>query len=482
MIRRLRRFLRAPLLQRRIGLLTGAAVAIAVALTGIAGYLGAQDSLYAQLDRELLQGATLTAEAIGQDTQALAGITAQDLLPSSLTLVLLRADGSLVRVPGQRTDLVLGDQELAMARLQVGSSERTGQDGAGAPYRIVAVPMPEADGRYALVLGRPLGPTLATLRDLRLVLVLGGSAGIVLGAIVGTLIARSSMRPVRDLTAAVTHVTQTDSLDPIEVEGHDELSQLTRSFNTMLATLASARVRQNRLIADASHELRTPLTSLRTNIELLVADEEAGRLPGRARREILNDIAAQLAEFSSLIGDLVQLTKDPAGTVLTPVNLGSVVEAAVDRAQRRGPGIQFDVQLSSHYLIGDPDQLQRAVTNLLDNAVKFSPPDGTIRVRLDGNRLTISDEGPGIADEDLPHVFDRFFRSEKARNTPGTGLGLSIVAQSVDRHNGWVRASRAENGGAEFTVHLPGADSLDDLLARTATAGAPDSAWSSPPP
>lgn len=473
MTQRLRRFLSLPSVQRRIGILTGIAVAVAVAVTGFAGYLTAQFSLYGQLDRELTQIATLTSDAIGTDVQALGGIDEQALRSVNLTMVLLRSDGVRANVPGQRVTLETGDQELALARLQEGASHRTVRGSDGQPYRIVAVPLPQVDGSYALVIGRPLAPTLNTLNDLRLVLLLFGSGGVGLGAIIGTLIARSSMRPIRELTRAVTRVTQTDSLDPIEVEGDDELSQLTRSFNTMLYSLASSRARQNRLIVDASHELRTPLTSLRTNIELLVADEKSGMLPEGARKEILRDIAAQLAEFTSLIGDLVQLTRAPAKTTLTPLNLREVVDSALERVRRRGPGLVFDVELNSLYLVGEEDTLERAVTNLLDNAVKFSPPGGTIRVLLEGDQLRISDQGPGIAEDDLPHIFDRFYRSDKARHTPGTGLGLSIVAQTVARHGGWVRASRSAEGGAEFTVRLPGhvtREGLDAELAERAEA------------
>ncbi|WP_432559585.1 sensor histidine kinase [Granulicoccus sp. GXG6511] len=464
----LRRFLRTSFLQRRIGFLTGVAVALAVGLTGIAGYVTAERSLFDQLDQEMVQVATLTADAIGRDVSTVGGVSDESMRQSALTLVLIRSDGYTIQPSGRRTSLVLGPDELALAKLQSGSSARNGVDDTGIPYRIVAVPMPQADVNYAVVIARPLAPTLAILRNLRWVLLLVGSSGVALGAAIGTLVARAAMRPVRDLTLAVTQVTQTDSLDPIPVEGDDELSQLTRSFNTMLYSLASSRARQNRLIADASHELRTPLTSLRTNIELLVADENAGRLPPRARQEILRDVAAQLAEFTSLIGDLVQLTRDPGKTVLRPVNLRDVVTSALERVRRRAHGIEFETDLSSHYLIGEPDQLERAVTNLLDNAVKFSPPGGTVRVAMVGEELHISDEGPGIAEEDLPHVFDRFYRSEKARHTPGTGLGLSIVAQTVERHRGWVRATHAKAGGAEFTVRLPGADSPESL---TATPG-----------
>jgi two-component system, OmpR family, sensor histidine kinase MprB len=217
------------------------------------------------------------------------------------------------------------------------------------------------------------------------------------------------------------------------------------------------------LIADASHELRTPLTSLRTNIELLVADEKIGMLPDGARSEILRDIAAQIAEFTSLIGDLVQLTRDPVRGAREPVNFQAITEAALERARRRGPGLVFDVDLNPLWLVGEADTLERAVTNLLDNAVKFSPAGGTIRVQLQGDQLRISDQGPGIADDDLPHIFDRFYRSEAARNTPGTGLGLSIVAQTVARHGGWVRASRSPEGGAEVIVRLPGHSTAEEL-------------------
>lgn len=471
MIGRLRRFLNLSSPQRRIGILTGVAVAVAVALTGCAGYLTAHLSLYHQLDGELTQIARLSAESIGTDLQTLGGIDDQVLQSANVTMVVLRSDGYQIRIPGDRFMLDIANKEVAVARLQETESHRTGQDSTGQPYRIVAVPMPQVDGRYALVVGRPLAPLLDLLGDMGVVLLLTGVGGVLLGAVTGSLIARSSMHPVRQLTRAVTRVTKTDSLDPIDVQGTDEVSQLTRSFNTMLYSLASSRTRQNRLIADAGHELRTPLTALRTNIELLVADEKSSMLPAGARADILRDIAAQLAEFTSLIGDLVQLTHDPVKATRQPLNLRDVIESALERVRRRGHGIEFDVHLNSLYLLGYPDTLERAVTNLLDNAVKFSPPGGTIRVVLEGDQLRIADQGPGIAEDDLPHIFDRFYRSEKARHTPGTGLGLSIVAQTVARHNGWVRASRAAEGGAEFIVRLPGKRTLEGLQDQLDTAG-----------
>ena len=238
---------------------------------------------------------------------------------------------------------------------------------------------------------------------------------------------------------------------------------LAESFNQMLRSLASSRERQAQLLADAGHELRTPLTSLRTNIDLLAADAATGMLKQEDRIAILGDVTAQLVEFTALIGDLVALARDETAASPEPLDFRDVVNAALDRVRRRGHGLRFDVELNPFYVVGDSDMLERAVTNLLDNAVKWSPPGGTIRVQLEGDRLRVADQGPGIAEADLPHVFDRFYRADTARNTPGTGLGLSIVAQTVTQHGGWVRAGRSAQGGAEFTIQLPGSASLDTL-------------------
>ncbi len=183
------------------------------------------------------------------------------------------------------------------------------------------------------------------------------------------------------------------------------------------------------------------------------------------RREIFGDVNAQLAEFTALIKDLVSLARDDqVAAAPEPIDLRDVITAALERARRRAPkGVEFDVELSPLYVMGESDDLERAITNLLDNAVKWSPPDGTVRIYLEGDRLRVADQGPGIADADLPHIFDRFYRADTARNTPGTGLGLSIVAQTVQRHGGWITAGRSAQGGAEFIVQLPGATTREDL-------------------
>lgn len=458
-----RRFVRSLSLRKRVAYLATVAVALAVAATGIAGYVTLRVSLYRALDSELIEVANSLAGPVEGNIVRIGGLTGTALQAGNLSLSVIRADGQVDTVPDERVHLVLGPQELAVARLQGPPSARSGVASDGSEYRMMAVPLTGL-GDYALVVGRPLQVINDTLTSLWLVLIIFGATGVVLAAIAGNAVARSSLRPVRELAAAVEHVTLTEDLDPIAVSGSDDVTRLAEAFNRMLRSLASSRERQQRLIADAGHELRTPLTSLRTNIELLAADERTRMLSSDDRAAILADVTAQLAEFTTLIGDLVHLTRDDkVAAAPEPIDLRDVVNAALERVRRRAKGLIFDVELNPLYVVGEADDLERAVTNLLDNAVKWSPVGGTVRVHLEGDRLRVADQGHGIAEADLPFVFDRFYRGEAARTTPGTGLGLSIAAQTIARHGGWIRAGRSAQGGAEFTIWLPGATTVDDL-------------------
>jgi two-component system sensor histidine kinase MprB len=474
MVRRLRAWLRAWPLQRRVAYLTTIAVALAVAVTSVAGYVTLRISLYRALDAEMVQTATsLAVVPVAQDIRTLGGLTERALRAGNVSVAAIRTDGETFYVPDERDHLVLGAKELAVARLQSGYSARNGVTTGGDAYRIVAVPITDL-GNYALVLGRPLQPTNDILSSLWLVLIIFGVAGVIIAAVVGAYVARSSLRPVRELSAAVEHVSVTKELTPITINAPaGDIAVLAESFNQMLQSLASSRERQARLIADAGHELRTPLTSLRTNIELLAADAESGMLKQKDRIAILADVKAQLVEFTALIGDLVQLARDETASTPEALDFRNVVNAALDRVRRRAHGLIFDVELNPFYVVGDSDTLERAITNLLDNAVKWSPPNGTIRVQLEGDRLRVADQGPGISEADMPFIFDRFYRGDTARQTSGTGLGLSIVAQTVAQHGGWVTAGRSAQGGAEFTIQLPGAASLEALTQPTPDTGSP---------
>ncbi|WP_241656223.1 sensor histidine kinase [Propioniciclava sinopodophylli] len=455
-------------LQDRLAVLIASAVAAAVAVTGIAAYAMTLLTAYNQLDNELVDVASLTSGTVSEDLDNMGGIDTTTWRAANVIIMLIRADTHQITQPNRQVSLVLGPEELAVARTSQGYSSRTGVDSNGVPTRIVAVPLVNQDEHWALVLGRPLSSTSAMLQTTGLSLLLFGGLGAAGAAAAGYVIAKSGMAPIRHLSDAVLNITATNKLNPIDVTGDDEVADLGRSFNQMLAALGNSRERQRRLIADAGHELRTPLTSMRTNVELLVADERQHMLPEGARAEILRDVAAQLGEFTQLVGDLVQLSREETVEAAPePVDLRDIIESSLARVKRRGPGITWDVTLEPLYMMGEPDALERAFTNLLDNAVKFSPPDGTITVELVGDRFRVADQGPGIAEEDLPHVFERFYRSDHARTTPGSGLGLSIVAQTIQAHGGWVKAGRAPGGGAEFITRLPGSpvpldEELDD--------------------
>ncbi len=305
--------------------------------------------------------------------------------------------------------------------------------------------------------GVPLTDVQHSLTDLRLILWLVTIAGMAVGVGLGYVIGRDTIRPVERLTAAAEHVAATQDLDStIDEKGEDELARLARSFNSMLRALAASRQQQAQLISDAGHELRTPLTSLRTNIEVLLRVKD---LPDEDRAELLADVHAQLEEMTTLVGDVVELAReDEAQSEPIEVRFDPIVEHAVERARRRAPSVAFDVELMPGSIRAHPALLERAVLNVLDNAAKWSPPGGTIRVRLDRGEwwtLEVLDQGPGIAPADLPHVFERFYRADTARALPGSGLGLAIVQQVVTAHGGTVAAVSPPGGGTLIRIQLP---------------------------
>ena len=441
-------------LRTRVTALAAVCVGSAVALVSLAGYFTVRTSLYDQLDTTLLQRADSLRSTLANAEQ-LGGIPDSFFGAADIRVGLLDGRTGRSVVGG---DLSMGPEELAVARGQQLQSLRTDR---ARDLRVAAVP---AAPGAALVVARGLDATRTTLARLGLVFTLVGGAGVLLAAAAGTAVAQGGLRPVQRLTEAAERVARTGNLQPIAISGDDELARLTGSFNSMLSALAESQERQRRLVADAGHELRTPLTSLRTNLELLAASDrpDAPTLSEQDRKEISDDVRAQVEELSTLVGDLVELAREDAPQVVhEPVELTEVVERALARAGRRAPDVQFDVDLAPWSLLGDANALERAVLNLLDNAAKWSPAGATVDVRLVPTgrgtaAVQVADTGPGIADDDLPYIFERFYRSSDARTLPGSGLGLAIVAQVVARHGGSVRARRRSEGGTLMTLELPG--------------------------
>ena len=438
-------------LASRVILLTTMAVGVAVACVAFAAFMTARMQMQSTLDESLLVRAQKVATGITLDAR----VPSWALGAADVRILYITSDERYFSFD-RDSELSLGDPEYAVASGSSAQSVRTIVDGEGVHYRVVAVPA-QAPGQ-ALVLAQSLEPQQATLAKLGAVMLLFGAAGVVAASLAGWAVARNGLRPVRRLTDSVEEIARTEDLRPLPVEGDDEIARLATAFNHMLAAVAASRDRQRQLVADAGHELRTPLTSLRTNLDLLA---QAGTdLPEHARAELIDDVRAQIAELTTLIGDLVELARDePMPTVVEQVDLADVVDRALTRVRRRAPGVRFVVDVESWWVTGDAAALERAMTNLLDNAAKWSPQDGEVTIRLSDGVLVVDDEGPGIAADDLPHVFDRFWRSEESRAMPGSGLGLAIVAQVVERHAGTVTAGEAPTGGTRLELRLPGTES-----------------------
>ncbi|MCW2845416.1 MAG: histidine kinase [Nocardioides sp.] len=438
-------------LASRVTLLTTMAVGLAVAFVAAGAFVTVRMQLQSTLDESLLERADQAAEA-GLLADNAGKIPSGVLGAADVRIIFLSVDSRPVSADNVPA-LELGQPELSVLTGDSAHSIRT-LTADGTRWRVATVP--SGDG-HALVIAQSLEPQERVLAKLGGVMLLFGLAGVIAAAMAGWAVARNGLRPVRRLTTSVEHIARTEDLTPLEVEGDDEVARLSTAFNQMLTALAASRDRQRQLVADAGHELRTPLTSLRTNIDLLSQADVSGGLPPEARAEVLEDLRAQTEELTTLIGDLVELARDePLTHVVETVDLSEIVDRAMVRVRRRAPGITFDVGTESWWVVGEPAALERAVTNLLDNAAKWSPPGGTVTVRLADGVVTVDDQGPGIAGEDLPHVFDRFYRSQESRSMPGSGLGLSIARQVAERHAGTAEAGDSPEGGARLTLRVPG--------------------------
>ncbi|MGW0550778.1 sensor histidine kinase [Streptomyces altiplanensis] len=466
----LRRFRALPL-RSRLALLTATAVAVAVAAVAAACWFVTKAQLQEQLD-DSLRGAKFDEKATGDLLASClsGGALPAPVFPSEYSVQIVAASGRTCTAP-RSSPIPAQRDDIAVASGLRDDALHTTADKAGTRMRVHTRPLgriagtgPAAD-RFALSVARPESEIDEPLGSLAWVLLTVSGIGVVGAGAAGLWVARAGLRPVDKLTGAVEHVARTEDLTVrIPVEGEDEIARLSRSFNAMTTALASSRDRQAQLIADAGHELRTPLTSLRTNVELLARSDETGRaIPPADRAALMASVKAQMTELASLIGDLQELARPDTADQGSPpriVALHEIAAAALERARLRGHGLTIEADLSPWYVRAEPAALERALVNVLDNAVKFSPPGAAVDVTLDRHgELTVRDHGPGIPDSELPHVFERFWRSPSARSLPGSGLGLSIVARTVQQAGGTVALRRPADGGGgtEAVIRLPGA-------------------------
>ena len=424
-----------------------------------------------------------TLANVGPDGQALSSAELQTFAlnrrclngrrgDSVILAQLIAADGTVEQcLPGQRFPVDTTDKALA---------QKT-QSPTGVDPRIRTVSVGGDKYRMATVVG-PLGATqwvreLAgeseVLRRLRWQFVLLGLAATLLAALAGWLLAAGFLRPIQKLRSATDRIAETQNLtEPVDTSGQDEIASLGRSFNAMITALSTSREQQQRLIIDASHELRTPLTSLRTNIETA---NRPRRLSDDDNREVMGAALAEVQELTTVISELVELATDrTADEPIAAVHLVDLANDVAERTRRRtdrvilvnetpsAMGTVVNVGATGHSgtaevdaCMGRPRMLERAIANLVENAVKYSTPGSGITIEVSTGSVLVVDEGPGIDAQDLPHIFDRFYRSDQARAAQGSGLGLAIVHQIVERHGGHVSARNKPGRGAAVGFTLP---------------------------
>lgn len=476
-------------LRARIAAVAGLAVALAVLVAAISLYVAVRSDLRSEVDKSLSQRAaafTPSASATGAGQSSSGGDSnlpggspaggslpfngspplnepppdggGRDEFPSRVEpaplggpsgyVQFIAPDGT-VHVPagqGASTTIPLSAADRRVARNGNGHvlSDRSVK---GVQLRVFTL---GTGARGAVLVARPLTEVNKELSRLLLILAIVGVVGIAIAAALGALVARAALAPI----ARFTRRTETlagglDLSQRLPDGGRDELARLATSFNATLDALERSVESQRNLVADASHELRTPIASLRANIQVLA---EAERLPPEDQASLRADIISELDELTRLVGDVVELARGTERkATLDDVSLDEIVRGAVQRAERRSQ-TPFRVNLEPTIVKGEAERIDRAVSNLLDNARKWSPPARPIEVDLQNGALTIRDYGPGFEEADLPHVFERFYRADRARKLPGSGLGLAIARQAAEAHGGYVKAENAPDGGARVEI------------------------------
>jgi two-component system sensor histidine kinase MprB len=456
-------------LRTRITLAAAGAVAAVAILLGAVGYFPTRARLVDQVRQQLQQrAATLLsqqsdthAHVDGGGPDAASAITSGCATSSDLRV----SSPGFTGAPGYVQSVCSNGQTVAgdggAPQLPVTSQVlNVARSGTGAFYfsayvrgtHVEVLALPDRTDSGALEVAVPLAQVDASLHGLVVNTLVIVGLGVLLAAAAGTLIARTAVAPILRFSRETERVAGAlDQPRRLEETGAQELRGLAESFNYTLEALERSVQAQRHLIADASHELRTPLAALRSNVQIFL---DADRLPVDERVELQLAIMAELDDMTQVIGDVLELARGAGPTDQTePVELDAVVREAIERARRRTPSIHFTVDLEPTVIHNVSERVGRAVSNVIDNARKWSPPAGTIEVSLRDGVLAVRDHGPGFDERDLERVFDRFYRSAQARRAPGSGLGLAIVKQAAEARGGFAAASNAAGcGGAVVRV------------------------------
>jgi two-component system sensor histidine kinase MprB len=427
-------------LRTRLALVAAAVVAVVVTAASLTTWFVMEHELYSQVDEQISQHAQdprtvfrgfsqYSGDYVAVLTKAGRYVEGSDPIP---------IDGRIKRVAA------------GTAHTFYRNSPAQTQSGDTITLREIVAPFP---GTGAVVVARNIDYIDHDLDRLKLILLLVSIGGIAVAGLAGFLIARTTLAPVRRLTAAAERIARTrDPSERVSEGGGGELERLGGAFNTMLGALEESLETQRRFVADASHELRTPLTSMQTNIEVLKQSE---RLDASQRTRLFADLEREVHEMRDLITGLLELARGDGTQERRPVQLDELVESALERAHARFPSVEWEEQLEPTKVDGVPERLERAVWNLLENAAKWNNGGGPVEVTLRGGDLVVRDHGPGIAPEDRERVFDRFYRATAARSLPGSGLGLAIVREVAEAHGGHVAAEEPDGGGAQLRLSLP---------------------------
>lgn len=448
-------------LRSRIGLAGGLVVFGALVIAALIIYPAVGSRLYEQLDASLVKTVTDAPNILDQSKRKAAE---QGTTRAGRTGLVSVGSTTLQFIPhpvhpGPTDSFVpLTERDVAVATLH---EQPYFQNATfrGVGYRVYTAPLPQSEGSLVRI-ARPQSDATATLSRLRILLLIVTLGGSLLAAAVARLTASRLLRPVQRLTNTIEHVTATRQLTArIPAPGNDEIGRLARSFNAMMTELEASLTAQQRLVADASHELRTPLTSLTTDLDLLA---DGRRLADPAAPELVQTARQQASRLATLVNDLLELARHTDRHCHTEdVRLDLLALQATQRAARHNPSLHFQTDLTETMIHADPDAIERAISNLLDNAAKFSPPCGEVHVHVANGTVTVTDEGPGIPECEIPHVFDRFYRSATARSHPGSGLGLAIVRQIAHSHGGTAAVIRTPQG-AKLALALPTVEGTGD--------------------